>query len=453
MKKIYYLFAVLAFSSCTNEEILNEQPQFVNDEVSSFDINKRSYKEVVEIAQNSISILQDSNALTRGMNEERTLNLRNGIKAICQPSTRGNGTIGNDTLLYIFNFNDSKGFAVVSANRYTEGLIAVVENGEYDPNVPSENPVLDMYIKNASNYVASVQGEPEIITRASLGYKMYKPQYDTLYYNKVEPKLKVAWGQQEFAGQYCPNKKCGCANTAAAQIMSYFGYKYGVPRKITLTYPNRDVNETKLEWSKICSVKRTNDIYNYSLDLNICRQIGRLTRQLGHLSESKYKDQTSTDINGIKKALAYFGSYNISTIMDYKPFLTPNHATDSNAGIPLATALAADKLILMGGVTDDKTGDKVGHAWVVDGCYYVRAVQRLMVSTDGVNWKIDRDVCSYQTSYNHINWGWNGHGNGYFHEWIFNATNPVSYDSNTNYNAPNVSFTSNMKYITVGYKK
>ena len=32
-----------------------------------------------------------------------------------------------DTLLYVFNFEDEQGFAVVSAIRQTEGLIAVIE--------------------------------------------------------------------------------------------------------------------------------------------------------------------------------------------------------------------------------------------------------------------------------------------------------------------------------------
>lgn len=440
-KSSYILFAVLAFSSCSNDETLNEQVNVNNEKTYTIDINKRSYNEIVEIAQNSISILQDSTSITRGNNTARTLNLKNGIKAICQPSTRANG--GNDTLLYIVNFNDKKGFAVVSANRFTDGLIAVVESGEYDPNTPSGNPALDICMESAAKYVASVEGKPEVKTRASSYYYMYKPQYDTLYYNKVEPKVKVKWGQNGYMSQYCPNYyPCGCCNTAAAQIMSYFGWHYGFPKEMDLTYPGRNTNKISFMWDKIGLVAKTNDIYNLNYDQKACLQIGQLARQLGYLSQTTYNQSGSmTTDSKIRAALLKF-KFKVGDLKNYKPYLTENGVVNSNAGLPLAGALSEGKLIYMAGSSTDGEG----HAWVVDGCYYVRAEQNFMGSNDGIHWYVDRKVASYETSYNHINWGCDGYGDGYFNSWIFNANNAVSYDYSK---GTNKSYYKNMKYFTV----
>ena len=48
---------------------------------SVYNLNRRSYAEAVEIAQNSIKMLQEESATTRGNKPVRTLNLTSGIKS------------------------------------------------------------------------------------------------------------------------------------------------------------------------------------------------------------------------------------------------------------------------------------------------------------------------------------------------------------------------------------
>lgn len=94
----------------------------------------------------------------------------------------------NDTLLYVFNFNDEQGFAVVSANRQTEGLIAAVEMGSYDPAIPTGNPGFDTYMQMAKVYVANtevIEKEAKVTTtKSSQGIQMCKPVYDTVFLKK-----------------------------------------------------------------------------------------------------------------------------------------------------------------------------------------------------------------------------------------------------------------------------
>ena len=112
------LFVVLA--SCINEDtLLNESLDNVNESFQYYVGNCRSFEEVVEIAESSISMLQESSVETRGAGR-RTLNLKDGVKFLCKSTTRANNNgLDVDTLLYVFNFNDDQGFAIVSANRNT----------------------------------------------------------------------------------------------------------------------------------------------------------------------------------------------------------------------------------------------------------------------------------------------------------------------------------------------
>lgn len=91
----------------------------------------------------------------------------------------------------------------------------------------------------------------------------------------------MRWGQKQRMGQYCPNGVCGCSNTAAAQIMSYFQY----PSSINLTFEERDVNSTALNWTAMCTHQYSNASYNRD---EADTQIGRLARQLGKISNSSY---------------------------------------------------------------------------------------------------------------------------------------------------------------------
>ena len=133
--------------ACTNDDALEKTVDKEEMDLVQYDPNRRSYAEALEIAQNSIRMLQDENSTARSAEPVRTLDLKNGVKAVRQTVTRSNGTVSdNDTQLYIFNFDDNQGFAVVSASRQTDGLIAVTEAGNYDPAVPTDNPGLDMYM-------------------------------------------------------------------------------------------------------------------------------------------------------------------------------------------------------------------------------------------------------------------------------------------------------------------
>ena len=444
MKKIFLILSVVAgFIACTSDGLREGAVQEDKPLTQQYDPNRRSFAEAVEIAQNSIKMLDEDKAMTRGVAPVRRLNLKDGVKAFRKAGTRASeASSDNDTLIYVFNFEDNQGFSIVSASRHAEGLIAVVEEGSYDPDVPMGNPGFDTYMNMAKAYVAYKDKEGSeketLLTKATTRQNpMFKPVYDTIYYQNIAPKVQVKWGQQYTMGQYCPNCICGCTNTAAAQVMSYYQYPYGR----TLTFAEKDVTYTAFSWSYMCARTYADKTSNWD---TYDKQIGRLARQLGEDSGSTYyTDGTgiSTGFSAIRNAMISWG-YSAGSISSY-------NYSNSDAGYPLGNLLAANKLIIMRG---DNSDDE-GHAWVIDGCKYVKALNRMMVSYDGgITWSIYQELGTYRTCHNHINWGWNGKGNGYFYSWILDAFNSISYDPNYypfyNY-GQNYSFYSNVHYFAV----
>lgn len=439
-RKLSIIFSVLlGLVACTNGEF---QEAVINGgipQTRQFDPNRRSYAEAVEIAQNSIKMLEDDKAVTRGAAPARRLNLKDGVKAFCKASTRTDSSkTENDTLLYVFNFTDNQGFAVVSATRHFDGLIAVVEEGSYDPSVPTGNPGFDTYMNMAKAYVAykdkvEAGNGPESIRGVSEN-PIVKAVYDTIYYQNIAPKVTVRWGQDYRMGQYCPNYYCGCANTAAAQIMSYYKYPYGR----TLTFAERDQSYTVFSWSNMCNRTYADHLYNWD---DYDKQIGRLARQLGEDSGSTYHTDgtgTSTNISNLRNTMISWG-YSAENITTYD-------YSDADGGYQIGNYLAIDKLIYMRGANSD--GEK--HGWIIDGCKYVKCLYRLMVSYDGgINWSVFQELDTYRTCHNHINWGWRGQGNGYFHSWILNAYNEIQYDDQAPASGYNNSFYNNVQYFAV----
>jgi hypothetical protein len=438
--KLYKLFllSIFGFVACTSDEgFVGVETE--NDNISStIDLNRRSYAEAIEIAQNSVDLLNNGSS-TRGENIQRKLDLKSGVKVFRQSVTRSNGeTSSNDTLLYIFNFNDNLGFAVVSASRQTNGLIAVTESGQYDPDVLTGNVAFDTYMNVAKAYVAYEDQKPitdeSVVSRASTDIIMCKPVYDTTYYSKIEPRVNVKWGQTGIIGQYCSNGYSGCSNTAAAQIMTY--YKY--PLTLSLTYSGKDVSVTSLDWDAIGA--KTYVYYAENSD-DVDKQVGRLARQLGQLAGSSYDaDGTGTVFTKSRAAFKTLG-YNVGDITDY------NYENNAAAGFPLSWALNSDKLIYMCG----RNSDDVGHAWIIDGCLYVKCKYDIMSTSDGETWTVYQHVADYQTCHNHINWGWDGAQNGYFLSTVFNAYKPLSKDSErfAAVEGRNLNFYDDVQYFTV----
>ena len=194
-----------------------------------------TYQEAAAVAQKSIGWLE-KNAKTRSKRGTRTINHAN-TKAVVDNATRNGGEA--DTLMYVFNFANNEGFAMVATARNSEQLIAVTEQGSYTPGVETENEGFNMFARAAEEYVSTLAITPGP-GQIDPGGPFYKIEYQEDY-NTIGPLLTTKWGQSGIYGSECPNSPygvAGCVAIAMAQIMVYHQH----PASIAITYPNAPIS-------------------------------------------------------------------------------------------------------------------------------------------------------------------------------------------------------------------
>lgn len=415
MKKRLMLFAsIILFVACTTDENFNYET--VNDKETAT-TNIRSYEEALEIANNATKLLNGNSVTRNGF--PRKVDEAKGVKYITNPITR---SATPDTLLYIFNYEGEEGYAIVSAKKGTEGLLAVTESGYYDPNVGTDNPGLEMFVDGAIEYVEAA-AEPAAIEPFPL--TKYMSIIDTVSYINVPAKVAVRWGQGGIYGKYCPNYISGCSNTAAGMAMSYFGH----PSTLYVNYDTTNPFTLSLNWDNIRN-HISGSYYPVCCSDETHNSIGHLLRQLGHLANSDYSDSqaTSTLSTNIHAALASLG-YTLSPI---------------GCTIDETDALEDGKLILMRG--EDPT--KGGHMWLVDGCYYCKISEQGYFCSDGELWRPAGDPFITIQSYYHINWGWDGYNNGMFNAGVYRPA-ASNIDDGCSYSDMDLNFGTSVQYFTI----
>ncbi len=420
-KNLISALFVLSLISCNDiieENLTINGTAYRQCEVS----NKRSYDEALFIAKQSISML-DSNNGTRGIAPSRSINLDEGTIVICSDDimTRSLGVSESDTLMYVFNFNDDQGFAIVSAEKTTEGLIAVTEFGHYDPSDTTDTG-FNRYMAAAKKYIkANSNKETSNPNRAQAGFLEI---VDTIGVVNISPRISVRWGQNCHEGEFCPNHKSGCTITAAAMIMSYFKY----PAGIFLTYDNYSFRS--LNWDgMITYVSRFQNGLLNEHDATSCinedhKSVGYLCRQLGYMAGSTYcygnpsiYNYTETSNYNMMNVLTTLGY----TLGDYRSY---QYLANTNT---LLNQLSQGKLIMMRG--ENIFGD--GHSWVIDGIekftihyqYYEYGYTHGMPDPPIL---MDEQYNTYR--YNHINWGSDGFNNGYFNDGVFSVYGTSRFD-------------------------
>jgi len=403
-------------SSCTHdiEESITDNAVFSEQKT----MGRRSLSEALALAKSSTKLLNSGN--TRAASE-RKIDLKD-MRVVCNATRSSTDT---DTLMYVFNFEDSLGFAVISANEFTPGLIAITESGYYDPEEEQENEAFAALMESAQQYVASTIAKHPITPPIDSPRFLPDTIINLIY--EVSPMVTVRWGQQNFYGQHCPNGTVGCAPLAAAQAMTYLEY----PSSIQLTYSEHDIDTQSLNWTNLRKhilyyAPDGYESYLYCTASSTAHEaISRLCRQIGMLMGSSYHDngRTGTTEYGISVGLNALGLP--ATFVYYTSGST-------------ITPLNNGHILYFIGFTQSDGG----HAWLVDG-YQLNDVQILTENIQpGQYTYLHTDVY-----YNHINWGWDGCSNGFFLDEIFNSQESFCLDNNPITEHSYYNFTNDLKYI------
>ena len=396
--KRHYLFLglTLLLTACADQEDIKGSAELIPLKA---DKSIRSFDEALQIAQSSITLLGESAKTRSQTSREINLNATKVYKLDKAARTRSDI---NDTLMYVFNFEDNQGFAIISASKDTEGLLALTEKGNYDPNTLSSVEGFNQFIDMAKNYI---QRKAPYRSPAH----QIRDSVVILESSHVSPMLTVKWGQDNPEGEFCPNGIAGCMNTACAQVLSYYEH----PNSISLTYDGADISNQSLNWTQIKSHQTGHSLSSCQTP-DTHQAIGRLVRQLGEMNGSNYSSPTGTGTlnpNSPKNTMINLG-YQATVWYPY---------SFSNA----KNALYNQQLLFV------KSGS---HIWVFDGyIYQERKIYHL--SKLGVN-SDEWFIVSIDTEYTqlcHYNWGWYGDCDGYFSANVFDTQAAEIYESTNNH--------------------
>lgn len=303
------------------------------------------------------------------------------IEYMTNPSTRA---AGGDTLLYLVNYSDDAGFALLAADNRLRPVYAISDEGSmsfadttYNKGLSMFANVVDVDVAYTLNRVSST---PELIDT-------FVPE--TRVVRRISPLLNYfqrRWNQTSPYNQYCFTKDghpayVGCAAVAVGMIMSYYKHptSYG---GYTFDWTSMNDGENNENIARFLSL--LGDENNLQMNYGAVGVNGS-----GALRARYYPTFTNMGYIGHEE-LKDFSEEEICAILDKSE---------------TALAINPSGPVLVRGTSSDS-----GHGWVIDG--YVQ-YERLSQSV-GSQYVLE-DILF------HCVWGWGGSSNGYFY-WATNES-------------------------------
>ena len=405
---VFLPMAVISLCSCSQEEPVASVQEPTSENIEN--PITRSPQEAVAIAERAWQEFYGSDASASRSSSAPLLDLSRPVEVVRGIKSRGASDA--DTLMYVVNFTDDAGFAIVAAPRNKEALLAVTSQGHYYPeSMPDEEliPGFEIWLNNArsiirdSSTIITPIPNPEII-----GKLEQKEWEDTLQRLMVEPQVRIKWGQGDTIptdlyyypeGYLFQNGRAGCATIALAQICSFFqqptyinwsGFNQG--ERFDLDWNEmlkHDPRQKSNSYADMGTCMEADRMATHGMIAQFCRCIANWT----DANDSKL-DATSTDkdkaLSALKKLLP---GKSIQGWKDFDPNLFPQE----------------NQIWLVRGESSSS-----GHAWICDGTRYIQAIHYFATRENSSQpWNIiQRNI--YTSLYVHYNWGWYGSSNGWY---------------------------------------
>lgn len=401
------LFAIL-FTECTqNESIKEPNYSLQSSEKKTTGVNCALSRESAKNLLKDILVKFPSEEYAQGMRSSSTPIIGESFGYATNTSRKQfrNGEEFTDSL-YIFNFANGEGFAIMADDARLEPLLAISFSGNLKEKDFARNDCdspFYAYLKAlATNYAQMKAGKAEPGGFPKDGNIREVRQSIIEVYDMPYGHCRVKWGQQFPYNMYCPivDGKCsaaGCVPVACAQFLSI----YKTPRQY---------KGYTFDWEQMISVNPTESPKSEAV-----KQIAILLRELGISMKTEYSPTSSkTGLDNLLPTLNNFGLNTSQSSIDQD--YTPNLAiSELRGGYPI---------LMVGGFTQERNKTAY-HLWVVDGMLSCQWKTTKYNTEDGS--KIAEQIGSPHY-YLKCNWGWNGHCDGYYSVNSFSFGNGPSYN-------------------------
>lgn len=372
MRKIFAIFTALLLLSCStnHDEVVVSVKQNPTTKITKEQALKNLYGELKII-----------DAETRAGGEARKVKF---IKSLEGAKTRSGNALDND-LLYIVEFEEGQGSAVLAADNRLEPVIAVL-----DSDVMTAEDFASDDMDDIGVYMASMIGEYAEITSSEPPFTWIPvpdDDHDTTYYCNAATMLKTKWHQDspyndkvvEIYGEGVP---AGCWPIALAQFIYYMMPNTGMM-----------INNTFFSTAAFHTLE-----YGYIPDARAKQLVASFVYAIGQEVNAVYSiGRTGVTITDATSFIRNMGYSNATAI--------------SYSSSTVFSKLNLNKPILIRGRCSDD-----GHAWVIDGGYHY-VVTGTKYTHDGGS-----EFATLEYKKVHCNYGWNGKCDGYYTEGLFDVS-------------------------------
>lgn len=397
-----------------------------------FSCTKERDKEETPVTNGTIVSKKDALAkLSAFLSEEQTKSMESRTIESVGTYYGSRHSHSSDPIAYVVNFSHGKGFAILGANTGLDDIIAVIDNGQIDPEtltISSDETLLTdskVFKRNASFVKQLIEvgvnsnrggGGGEGGDGSGIIDWDEDPVFDPplpglgggIGYYTHSPLLSYSWGQDTPHNLYCYNDGnnltiTGCSTTAMAMIVAHN------------EFPQLQVNGVAIDWQEIKS-----EYFARYLDLTYQNHVALLMGSIYHFVKKDYFGESVCIFpKEIKRRLEEFGYTNVTKHCSFLGF-------SSDMIMVTSDMLLSHKPVFISAVPGLDLAN--AHSWVIDGAKYSPSNCYLL----------------------HFNFGWVGHCNGYFSTSCLNPSQGFQYDNNYTYD-PDDDYTYNWHFRLVTY--
>lgn len=414
MKKIYIFALTLAMVAVSCQKDVHQE--VMHQDVVSVSNDDNGYAVSVDEALANLDRELDFiyGASTRSGDRPNVRKVHTLHRNTVANATRS-GEVNAEELLYIVEFDEGQGSAILGADKRVEKVFAVLDESvitlEDFENAESGQNTDDLSTRLAGLIVDEAYeqlGDSDFELKPLVpGLRVSYSVYDTIVNESAQTLLRTKWGQQSYYNDYCfgyngNEKAAGCVPIAAAQLILYNNY----PDQGFINLYGQQFDRNILNLDRY--PRNIPDGYEATVRDHVARYVGLVSDSLVYSQVT-----SSSSIDRIPKMLRDLG-YSYADVIE----CDGNNTFDRE----IRQLLYVQKKPTV--FEADYDSWENGHVWVIDG-YMYNKVNHWWYTKEGLNIISQEFVGVEESRKVHCNFGWYGYCDGYYTYAIFDVREPL----------------------------